>query len=342
LRADAQALRTLDFGPPPAELRVRVAEGAAAFRPQRTSLAALLVAAVLLLVLTVAGTAVVGGLLNERPNQPLIEGNQVHWKTEVVDLLAADFWIDVGGNRYFGANPRSIRSDPGTAAQWTLELTWLEHGREMRLNLYFASDGHDWWVNEVRTYDGTVPGEWVYYVPPQFRAGVGQAFQGELSLAMASADTPTVRTATLHFGALRVAVSPRQGDGPAVIFPPVPAEGGPPVDKSIEPVSLSNPSREAFGAIEACHVREHADMVLGIGHLSRSADAVKYAPFASDAGFQPGGVWMVIFQGPIRIGDSVMDSPVCLAFDNDGPVLQTLGRPSGGPEPVLSLPPLQP
>jgi hypothetical protein len=340
LRADAQALRSIDFGPTPARLRVHVAEKGVAMGRDGPSLGTLLIAAVLLLIATLAGTAAVGALLNQRPSVPDLEGNHVHWKTEVVDLEAGDFWIAVSDQRFIGATGMSVRSDRGTGASWTLELTWQEHGREMRLNMYFASDSRDWWIREVRTYDGNARGEWVYYVAPQFRAPVGQAFDGELSLQMARADTPTVRAATLNFGAVRIAVSPRQADGPPVGVR-TPAAGDPPVDGSIEPVSLSNPSREAFAAIESCFVRQHADRVVGMGHLPAAADAVKYAPL--DGGLSlPGGAWMVIFDGPVTIGDSVMDSPVCLAWDNGGPVMQTLGKPSGGPEPILALPPLQP
>lgn len=340
LRADANGLRAVDFGLTPARLRVRVAEAAGSYGSERPSLAAMLVAAALLLVLTLAGSAAVGALLSQRPALRVSEGNHAHWKTEVVDLEAADFRIEVGGQRFVGATQMDVRSDPGTMASWTLELTWQEHGREMRVNMYFASDGRDWRVREVRTYDGNAQGEWVYYVAPLFRVPLGQAFQGQLSLQMARADTPTVRSATLHFGAVRLAVSPRQAEGPPVAVR-TPVAGGPPVDGSIEPVSLSNPSREAFAAIEGCFVRQHADRVAGMGHLPSAADAVKYAPL--DGGFSiPGGAWMVIFDGPVTIGDSVADSPICLAWDNGGPVMQTLGKPSGGPEPILALPPLQP
>ena len=54
-----------------------------------------------------------------------------------------------------------MTSDPGDATYRTLEVTWQEHGVEMRLSLYFGGDGGQAWIDEVRIYDGLPQGKWL-------------------------------------------------------------------------------------------------------------------------------------------------------------------------------------
>jgi hypothetical protein len=111
--------------------------------------------------------------------------NPVHWATPQVHLDADDFGIEVGGRRFTGTVPHvGVTSDPGDATYQTLELEWWEHGVEMRWYIYFASDGHDWWATEMRTYNGApgTNGEWVTFKGTQFRSPLGSTFSGNLNL----------------------------------------------------------------------------------------------------------------------------------------------------------------
>ncbi len=226
LRADAQGLRMLDFGPTPARLRIRVAERGVAMGRDGPSLGALLIAAVLLLIVTLAGSIAVGALLNQRPSAPDLEGNQVNWKTEVVNLQAADFWIDTAGKRFLGTGQLRVSSDPGNATYRTLELTWLEHGAEMRVNIYFGGDATHWWIEEIRTYDGTAQSpDWLFYRAPEIRAPIGQPWIGNVHLTSIGSSQPGRGPGTLHFGTMRLASMPRNvldapPDGPIVV--PIP------------------------------------------------------------------------------------------------------------------------
>jgi hypothetical protein len=105
------------------------------------------------------------------------------WQTQMATLSADQLTIEAGG-RTFEA-PRDVDyviSDPGGASYRTLELAWHDDGIEMRLNLYLAADANDWWVTQVRTYDGRDPGDWIYYLGPLIRAPLGEAFTGDVDL----------------------------------------------------------------------------------------------------------------------------------------------------------------
>lgn len=83
----------------------------------------------------------------------------------------------------------------------------LLHGREQRLNLYFAAEATSWWISEVRVYDGAGGGraEWATFPPgPWARTPLGGAFEGDLDLAGTAATGPV----RLHLGGLRIGVHP--------------------------------------------------------------------------------------------------------------------------------------
>ena len=105
-----------------------------------------------------------------------------------------------------------LNSDPGGSDYWTLEVIWFEHEVEQRLNMYFGSDGTDWWVDEIRTYDGYDPGEWVYAYGPFFQTPLGEAFEGDVEVDLLGIGRPDDREnlvpAVLSFTGMRLAVSP--------------------------------------------------------------------------------------------------------------------------------------
>ncbi len=103
------------------------------------------------------------------------------WDSGVVRLAADEARITAGAREFLvDTGPISIDSDPGSETYQTLELEWREHGREMRLYLYFGADGEQWWLNEVRTRDGREPAEWVTYPGPLLRAPLGAPWTGDI------------------------------------------------------------------------------------------------------------------------------------------------------------------
>jgi hypothetical protein len=168
-------------------------------RPRSAFVAAIAVAAVVLVVVGIIGAAStrdavrVGG-------QPGT-GTAVHFETEQVRLDASALQIEANGRTFTseGADV-DVHSDPGTATYQTLELDWHEHGVEMRLYLYFASDTRDWWVSNLATYNGRSNGDWIGYRGPLFRTALGSAFTGDVDLVPEG----TPQGAHLHIANMRL------------------------------------------------------------------------------------------------------------------------------------------
>jgi len=128
---------------------------------------------------THAGTPVGDGLVFVESTVPTSPPNQVSWETPQVSLSADDFYLVADGVRFDSRNTQvTLHSDPGNPNYTTLETTWHEKDREMRLNIYFYAEDvattngtlKQWGVSQIRTYDGKTPGDWIYY---DHRNGMG-------------------------------------------------------------------------------------------------------------------------------------------------------------------------
>lgn len=106
----------------------------------------------------------------------------VRWSTPQVRLDAATFSITANGKRFTARHADvDVQTDPGDSDQ-TLELTWFEHGVQMRWFIYFASNGKKWWATEMRTYDGSPSGDWVKWRGKFFQTPLGHSYSGALDL----------------------------------------------------------------------------------------------------------------------------------------------------------------
>ncbi len=120
---------------------------------------------------------------------PSLGKNPIKWATDYVSLSADAFYIFTNGAYYWGNDPGiQIHSDPPEDNTYTtLEAIWKENQGgtpvEMRMFIYFYSDGKKWWSDEIRTYNGKTPGDWVYYKGRRFfEAPIGTAFTGTLDI----------------------------------------------------------------------------------------------------------------------------------------------------------------
>jgi hypothetical protein len=166
-------------------------------RPRSAVAAVLATAAAVALVVGIVAVAPERGVhVAGQPGAPVA----VHFATPQVRFDAAALAIDADGQRFTSAGSTvDVNSDPGTRDKYTtLELTWTERGVEMRLYAYFASDGHDWWATELRTYNGKSNGDWIFYTNTYFRTPLGHAFTGNVDLS------PTDGTGHLHISNLRL------------------------------------------------------------------------------------------------------------------------------------------
>ncbi len=121
-----------------------------------------------------------------------------HYATGQVQLDAASIKVEAGGRTFVPPANVSVHSDPGTWNQYTtLELEWDAGGVPMRIYIYFASDGTDWWATEMRTYDGSAGGEWIEMTGEYFRSPLGTAYQGDVDVS------------SLHMHGLKLLAFPR-------------------------------------------------------------------------------------------------------------------------------------
>ena len=114
---------------------------------------------------------------DDSPTATESASNTVSWDAGHVTLQADDFRIEVGGMTYLGnVDSVFVGGDPGGSANNSLETEWTEHDTSMRLYMYFESADGDWWCYEIRTYDGSESGDWVYYYGEFFKSPVGHRF----------------------------------------------------------------------------------------------------------------------------------------------------------------------
>ena len=149
--------------------------------------------------------------------------------TRQVSLTADAVTIEANGKQFNVAAPVEVRSDPGVPKEYTtLELTWREHDVEMRLNVYFKSDGREWWAEEIRTYDGRDPGEWITYTGDFFRRPLGSPFVGDLDVAAPDPALGQLHIANLALEAFLPAPECARASGPFALDPgtsPITMEG---------------------------------------------------------------------------------------------------------------------
>ncbi|MDO8389382.1 MAG: hypothetical protein Q7V57_02755 [Actinomycetota bacterium] len=120
-----------------------------------------------------------------------------------VRLTADALVVDVGGQHYTPAGAAlEINSDAGSPTYTTLELVWLEHGVEMRINLYFERDvaTETWNVTEIRVRDGfpAEAADWVTSTPGTFTlsAPMDTEHRGDLTLQLTDGSRPATLTIT--------------------------------------------------------------------------------------------------------------------------------------------------
>jgi hypothetical protein len=111
-------------------------------------------------------------------------GSAYSFSTPTVALTADRIAVTVAGRTSSPASA-TVHSDPGQPNQYTtLELTWTD-GVEQRLNIYFASDGTNWWASEIRVYDSSGAGGWVEpsATGEFFKSPLGTAYHGNFQIA---------------------------------------------------------------------------------------------------------------------------------------------------------------
>ncbi len=104
------------------------------------------------------------------------------WETQMARLTADGLTIEAAGRSFEAPDDLVVHSDPGSATYRTLELIWEEQGIEMRLTFYLRADSQSWWIDQIRTFDGRTPGEWIYYLGAPGRTPLGESYLGNVNL----------------------------------------------------------------------------------------------------------------------------------------------------------------
>ena len=192
------------------------------------------------------------------PTAPREGGPSIAWSTVCVSLSADWMRIrpDVRGDDpglvfTAGSEVVALNSDPGGETYRTLEATRMEHGSEMRLNLYLKADAERWWVSELRTYDGQPTPDWITYPGPLFETPLGEAYEDDVTLHSDQGNVP----GAIEIRGLRLAVPDfGTGSGPTtcMVSYPIsnvavgtvvessPAAGGPVARQAASPAADAN------------------------------------------------------------------------------------------------------
>lgn len=134
-------------------------------------------------------------------------GTSVSWVTPYALFQADNFYILANGKRYYAnTGVVEVRSDPGNQTYTTLEVTWHENGDEMRMYIYLHSDGYRWWTDEIRTYNGQVPNDWIYYMDNNtFLTNLGYPYIQNTPGGFVKVSPTTGQvTSEIHYSNLRV------------------------------------------------------------------------------------------------------------------------------------------
>lgn len=180
----------------------------------------------LMLVVAALATRFGPGLLEQRG-----QGSGSRPTAPSVDLATAYAVLEANsleitaGHRRFGppSGNVEVHSDPGGTTYRTLEAVWSAGGTEMRLFIYFAADERQWWVSEIRTYDGLEPGDWITYPGPLFKTEKGKAYAGDVHL---TSQTGRVGGSLIITGMRLSAFAPDQPSGRTTQCPAGPITRG--------------------------------------------------------------------------------------------------------------------
>jgi hypothetical protein len=113
------------------------------------------------------------------PDHTLPPGRGIDWDAGAARLQADAFELRIGDQVFTGRAPADADSSYNDPFSSELDVSWSEHGVEMRLLIFFAADDDDWWVREIRTYDGRPVGEWISYAGPESLRDVTRTPRGE-------------------------------------------------------------------------------------------------------------------------------------------------------------------
>ncbi len=118
--------------------------------------------------------------------------------------------------------------------------------------------------------------------------------------------------------------------------------GTPPVDESLEPVSLRNPSAEVVDILQKCGAGDPATQakIVGMALIPSARDAPDYVALT---GVEPeiqtdSPAWVIEFRGDVSIRVGIVTDPVCVVVDGEASLFATGGSKKADGEVSTPLP----
>jgi hypothetical protein len=157
--------------------------------------------------------------------QPFVEtdpAKRLQWPSTSVVFEADDLRIKARGKTFRGViSAEFVQSWAGESSR-DYDIMWLEHGRDMRLDISFDSDGSDYWISEWLVYDGTKNPEWVTFKGPLYKTPLDEPMEADVRLTKGKGkDKLELRVDGMRIHAFH------PGSGPAPLTdctPPVPLD----------------------------------------------------------------------------------------------------------------------
>jgi hypothetical protein len=135
----------------------------------------------------------------------------IEWSAGGVSMEADRVRIRADG-KTFKAPGEVLTAFESGPRSGTLESYWYEHDLEQRLYINMGSDGVNWWIGDIWTYDGEKGGDWILFedLMTLTRTPIGEAIEGNLRLKSTGGDREHRKpdTATLRIDGLRLAGFP--------------------------------------------------------------------------------------------------------------------------------------
>jgi len=103
---------------------------------------------------------------------PVPQENAISWEAENIRLMADNFYVIAGG-QVFTAPADDVTV---SGADSSLEVTWMEHDVEMRVNINVEADDDTWRATDIRFYDGTDSGDWITIEEEIISAPLGESY----------------------------------------------------------------------------------------------------------------------------------------------------------------------
>ena len=276
------------------------------------------------------------------------------WTTSRVVFTANTFTIDVGGKQF---SPTGVKvdaySDPGNATYATLELQWEQYGVPMWVNMYFTADASNWWVTEIRTYNGLPAdtADWVTVTGEQFRTPLGDTYAGDVDVTANENEAGII--SHLRIGGMTLALLPPSnsvtsssvpggpstppsdtadaGVGTTTIPVPVPPVTGVPEQWYSVPEATTGASVAKQFAVSAETLAALNGWTDGVNHLVTAGSTVRIPPGASMLynAVVPYGTLVVDAEGnTVGVGGTNDLSGVCLLLETQISGCDTVAQPT--------------